>query len=317
MFLILGRSWESMNGSTMSLNESPSPEMRHHNGWRMDQPPPPPDTIPPVPTKAAPEPPKFLEKRDSFLAHRQDRDTFGVHRNNNEYDDDDNGNDDDESKNSFTNNWRNRNNFLVDDHVDNSRGMISAKTTTDDRPTYRTHQLNKVAKDKERKLTNTNSHKIDIKEWQESTTKPTPIPIDMPKVHPLNNTACITYSRIPWSLRVRKDYFTPAENLGSPQVLHIIFCQIVSDILNLTPCLRLTPNERKAGLSMLNNYDINEDNFTGKQHTMRIKRHVIDLARSWALYFSKLFLVSGANQVHFEIYFSLTLNNLIPNFTDV
>lgn len=106
----------------------------------------------------------------------------------------------------------------------------------------------------------------------------------------------ITYNRVAWILRVRKEYFSPSEPLGPPAALHLIFCQIAADVYGITPCLRLTPNEKRAGINMLSGYGITAENFPDNQRA-NIKRSVIELARTWPLYFSRLFTVTGTAQV--------------------
>lgn len=113
---------------------------------------------------------------------------------------------------------------------------------------------------------------------------------------PLGAAACVTYNRVSWLLRVRKEVFSPSEPLGPPTALHLIFCQIVGDVYGLTPCLRLTQNEKRAGVNMLSGYGVTAENFNNS-HRANIKRNVIELARTWPLYFSRLFPVSGAAQV--------------------
>lgn len=116
------------------------------------------------------------------------------------------------------------------------------------------------------------------------------------KLLPHGSAACVTYNRVSWTLRVRKEYFTPTEGLGPPTALHLMFCQIVNDVFGVTPCIRLSQADRRAGLNMLNGYGVTVENM-GNPHRAHIKRHIVDLAKTWPLYFSRLFLVSGAGQV--------------------
>lgn len=97
--------WDSVDGSQGQNSGSPSPEnLRSHmnssksptqqswnsTAWRPVPPPPPigPQSLPPAPSVPAPPPPirppapvEPLRDRESFMAQRQDRDTFGVHQN--------------------------------------------------------------------------------------------------------------------------------------------------------------------------------------------------------------------------------------------
>lgn len=116
------------------------------------------------------------------------------------------------------------------------------------------------------------------------------------RLAPLGVSACVTYNRVSWLLRVRKEVFSPNEALGPPSILHLIFCQIAGDVYGLTPCLRLTQAEKRAGVNMLSGYGVTAENFN-TSHRANIKRNVIELARTWPLYFARLFPVSGAAQV--------------------
>lgn len=116
------------------------------------------------------------------------------------------------------------------------------------------------------------------------------------KLLPPGTLPYVTYNRVAWILRVRKEFFSPSEPLGPPSALHLIFCQIAGDVYGITPCLRLTPNEKRAGINMLSGYGITADNFLTNQRA-NIKRNVIELARTWPLYFSRLFTVTGSAQV--------------------
>lgn len=113
---------------------------------------------------------------------------------------------------------------------------------------------------------------------------------------PLGSSACITYNRVSWLLRVRKEVFSPSEALGPPAAQHLIFCQIANDVYGSTSCLRLSQSERRAGVNMLSGYGITAEN-TNTPHRANVKRSVIELARTWPLYFARLFPVSGAAQV--------------------
>lgn len=72
-------------------------------------------------------------------------------------------------------------------------------------------------------------------------------------------------------------------------------------MFGVTPCLRLSQADRRAGLNMLTGYGVTAENISGP-HRAHIKRHVVDLSRTWPLYFSRLFPVSGATQVRAVYY---------------
>lgn len=130
--------------------------------------------------------------------------------------------------------------------------------------------------------------------------KPPDSPKTTPRLLPIGTAACVTYNRVSWLLRVRKEVFTPAEPIGPPSSLHLIFCQIAADIFGITACMRISQNEKRAGMTMLTGYGISAENLNSP-HRTNIKRSVVELARTWPLYFVRLFPVSGAAQVRFNL----------------
>ncbi|KAJ8956705.1 hypothetical protein NQ318_014060 [Aromia moschata] len=316
--------------------KSPTQQSWASSSWKPGPPPPPigPNSLPPAPPGPAPPPPivrpnqppppvEPVSRESSFMAQRQDRDTFGVHQNrviqNNS------------KRNSFSANWEVHSSMTqetaddaaswakegleVDKHDGRtSRGsweMADSTTNTSidprhlseqwereerkfeknknarkeamnhepiERPTFRTHMFNKSAQEREKKHSVASTLMTDKTERTEGV------------------AACVTYNRVSWILRVRKEVFSPSEPLGPPSSLHLIFCQIVGDVYGLTPCLRLTQNEKRAGVNMLSGYGITAENYNSS-HRANVKRSVIELARTWPLYFARLFPVSGAAQV--------------------
>lgn len=105
----------------MHMNsKSPTQHSWASSNWKPGPPPPPigPTTLPPAPPGPAPPPPVRPQQppppiepvRDSFMAQRQDRDTFGVHQNravqNNS------------KRNSFSANWDAQSSLAPDGHDD-------------------------------------------------------------------------------------------------------------------------------------------------------------------------------------------------------
>ncbi|XP_017773416.1 PREDICTED: unconventional myosin-XV [Nicrophorus vespilloides] len=344
--------------------KSPTQSSWASSSWKPGPPPPPIGPLPPAPSGPAPpppirplqqqhqpqqqqqqsQPPAPVEPRvESFMAQRQDRDTFGVHQNRNSM------MNLSSKRNSFSANWdiqssvtqdtqeeeekiietsrrdswdepdlgekRSKINPLLNDRWDldpkpKMMMMMQQQQQSDtpsERPTFRTHQFSKAEKEREKKhsVSTINTEKMD--EWPEFMrpikTPPvskSPVPESSPKTGsrllPLGAPACVTYNRVSWLLRVRKEVFTPSEPLGPPSTLHLIFCQIAADAFGLTTCIRLSQSERRAGVAMLNGYGVTSDNFN-TPHRANIKRNVIDLARTWPLYFSRFFQVSGAAQL--------------------
>ncbi|XP_065213017.1 unconventional myosin-XV isoform X2 [Planococcus citri] len=105
------------------------------------------------------------------------------------------------------------------------------------------------------------------------------------------NGVHITYNRVPWKLNIRKEVFSPKETTSSPLVLHLIFCQIVNDVLTKNMA-RITNNEKSEMLQLLEKYDITVNNMHSNQHKASTKRSVIEVAQHWLLYFARIFPVS-------------------------
>ncbi|XP_045475987.1 unconventional myosin-XV isoform X2 [Harmonia axyridis] len=357
-------------------SNSPSNTSWSNGNWKPGPPPPPmgPNSIPPAPSGPAPPPPAMRpmqslnsvdSARDSFMAQRQDRDTFGVHQNRVLMES--------SKRNSFSANWDSQSSITQEtqddmqwgkDSVDieksesrdswdqndypvnkmdsmprrnvqkerverNERRDIERRDTErrekkafkepTERPTFKTHMFNKSAQEREKKLSIASTQMTDKTENQEWPEFMRPIPSPPPKspqplkktlegpmttsspkttprLLPLGSSASITYNRVAWLLKVRKEFFTPSENFGSPAALHLIFSQIASDVYGLSSCLRLTQSEKRAGVNMLSGYGVTADNFHVSNRA-NIKRNVVELARTWPLYFARLFPVSGAAQL--------------------
>ena len=45
-------------------------------------------------------------------------------------------------------------------------------------------------------------------------------------VHPPHSRTHFAYNRVPWSLKVRKELFSPSETVNSPLAVNLIFCQV-------------------------------------------------------------------------------------------
>ncbi|XP_030752101.1 unconventional myosin-XV isoform X2 [Sitophilus oryzae] len=300
------------------------------------------------------------DQQSSFMAQRQDRDTFGVHQNrvmnhNNSKRNSFSANWEVQSSITETHHdatsWAHEDSDRHDGRISrDSWDMADSTTITSidareverrwdrddrkydksknqskepsERPTFRTHQLNKSALEREKKhsLASTamtdKTDRHEVQEWPEFMrpikTPPSKSPVNNQpstedveeprsptspnRLLPLGTSAYVTYNRVSWLLRVRKEYFSPSEPLGPLNALHLIFCQIAADVYGVTPCIRLTANEKRAGVNMLSGYGVTAENFTSS-HRANIKRNVIELARTWPLYFSRLFPVSGAAQL--------------------
>ncbi|CAG9785914.1 unnamed protein product [Diatraea saccharalis] len=91
----------------------------------------------------------------------------------------------------------------------------------------------------------------------------------------------MTYSRVPWKLRVRKELFTPLETYNDPAILDLLYAQIVHDINSTLPSLRISAAERRAGGAWLR-----AQAAPARAH---VKRQAVEMARAWPFYFARLF----------------------------
>ncbi|KAB0792987.1 hypothetical protein PPYR_12607 [Photinus pyralis] len=362
-----GDSVDSLQKSSSSSPETKSPTNWPGSNWRSPPPPIPisPSSIPPVPSVPAPPPPVRPQQpppqpepfRDSFMAQRQERDTFGVHQNLVEQSN--------SKRNSFSANWDIQSSLTQDtqddgasnwakfDHANRKdswdqseiikmeqnvtrRSMVAAmnehwddepkpKAQAKDhepteRPTFRTHQMNKVAKEREKKhsvstintekteklecnfrlagvyATDTDASTVEVPSSAQHRLGQSALPQVQNRPLPPGPNGYVAYNRVPWSLRIRKEVFLPGESLGPPAALHLVFCQIVSDIYGTTPCLRLSQEDRRTGMNMLSGYGVKPENLNSP-HRAHIKKSIVELARTWPLYFARFFPVSGAAQL--------------------
>ncbi|ELU02236.1 hypothetical protein CAPTEDRAFT_227847 [Capitella teleta] len=104
-----------------------------------------------------------------------------------------------------------------------------------------------------------------------------------------------TYSPVPWTLEVRKEVFTPTEQIENPAVLNLIFAQVVMDVF-ATACLRIRKEDRLKMRSTLEHHGISPRNVLDK-HREQTKRFIVDSARDWPFYFSRLYPVNGGKKM--------------------
>ncbi|OWR53588.1 myosin xv [Danaus plexippus plexippus] len=145
-----------------------------------------------------------------------------------------------------------------------------------ERPTFKTHM---AQKERNRKMEaerrqSVSTHLTDKTDLNEQTPAPAAfLPSDR---------SFLTYSRVPWKLRVRKEVFTPLETYNEPAILDLLYAQIVHDITSSSPCLRISASERRAGAAWLR---------TAGGARAATKRQAVDMAREWPFYFARLFSV--------------------------
>lgn len=176
-----------------------------------------------------------------------------------------------------------------------------SKPTTPERATFKTHMISKNAFDRERKSSvstlTSNRDKYDDTEMvvDDFVSPAIPAPVPGPPMMKSTALACLTYNRVAWKLRVRKEVFRPNETVGPPAALDLLFSQVAADIFNITSCLRISPQERTQALSLMASHGITVENVQSQVRAI-VKRHLVDMARGWPLYFARLFVVSGSPQ---------------------
>ncbi|XP_017002294.2 unconventional myosin-XV isoform X1 [Drosophila takahashii] len=202
------------------------------------------------------------------------------------------------------------------------QASLDTTTRSSGLATFRTHMAQKYEHERKRK----SSASSGMREELDATPPPVMVPAPVPPPPVTTTTsssssnipgglgvvassACLTYNRVPWKLRVRKEVFQPHEPIGPPVALDLLFAQVLGDVFGVTPCLRITPQEKSSALNMLHGHGVSVDTLsnrngggggsgggggTGGQVRALVKRHLVDMARDWPLYFARLFAVQGA-----------------------
>ncbi|CAF4869828.1 unnamed protein product [Pieris macdunnoughi] len=145
-----------------------------------------------------------------------------------------------------------------------------------DRPTFKTHM---AQKERDRKLEaerrqSVSTHVTDKTEHLENIPAPAAF-------LPASDRSFLTYQRVPWKLRVRKEVFSPLETYSEPAILDLLYAQIVSDITSTLPSLRISTADRRAGNTWLRS----------QNGPVRVasKRQAVEMAREWPFYFARLY----------------------------
>ncbi|XP_061392176.1 LOW QUALITY PROTEIN: unconventional myosin-XV [Musca vetustissima] len=185
-------------------------------------------------------------------------------------------------------------------HASNVANVSSVSHTP---ATFRTHMAQKYEKERKRKSSASTTVSQSTTRRDEETDGgdewplpaiPAPVPAPASLKHPAN--ACLTYNRVPWKLRIRKEVFHPNEPIGPPVALDLLFAQVSADVFGLTPSLRISPQEKAAAINMLSGHGVTAETVRSQNVRAIVKRHLIDMAREWPLYFARLFPVQGAPQ---------------------
>uniref|UniRef100_A0A2A4K5C9 Unconventional myosin-XV n=1 Tax=Heliothis virescens TaxID=7102 RepID=A0A2A4K5C9_HELVI len=146
-----------------------------------------------------------------------------------------------------------------------------------ERATFKTHM---AQKERDRKMEAERRHSVSthVTDRTEHIERDVPAPAALLP----SDRSFLTYSRVPWKLRVRKEVFTPLENYNDPAILDLLYAQIVHDINSTLPSLRMSASERRAGAAWLRAQ-------AGTPVRAATKRQAVEMARSWPFYFARLF----------------------------
>lgn len=167
--------------------------------------------------------------------------------------------------------------------------------------TFKTHMVQKSVQERERKTSATTVSSLNNDHMNESDLSvhdpPAPVmPLPAQPSLKAPAAACLTYNKVTWKLRVRKEVFRPSESVSAPAALDLMFSQITSDVLGLTPCLRINPQEKRAAMNLLNSHGVTIENMSSQVRAI-VKRHLLDMARGWPLYFSRMFILNGSPSI--------------------
>lgn len=176
----------------------------------------------------------------------------------------------------------------------------SATTQMQERATFKTHMAQRMDRDRKTSASTMLSQSTDKPDDSEfdlpSPANAVPAPVPPPTSIKSPAAACMTYNRVPWRLRVRKEVFHPTESIPTPATLDLLFAQVTGDVFGATSCLRISGQEKRNAINLLSNHGILAENVQIQSIRAIVKRHLIDMARSWPLYFARLFIVSGSPQ---------------------
>lgn len=92
---------------------------------------------------------------------------------------------------------------------------------------------------------------------------------------------------------MRKEVFRPSESIGNAASIDLLFAQIITDIFG--PCLRISTQEKRNASNFLANQGLDSELNNANVRSV-VKRQLIEMARLWPLYFSRLFIVNGSPQ---------------------
>ncbi|PVD39191.1 hypothetical protein C0Q70_01819 [Pomacea canaliculata] len=112
------------------------------------------------------------------------------------------------------------------------------------------------------------------------------------ELYPQNKKYFLMYSKVPWSLLIRKEVGVLAsERLDNSTILHLVYCQVVQDVFN-NACVRISKEQRIKMRSMLDGHGVEKSNYLTKELSLQVKKVIVDTAKEWPTYFCRLFPIA-------------------------
>lgn len=116
------------------------------------------------------------------------------------------------------------------------------------------------------------------------------------RLYPPSSAPYITYTKVEWRIRIRKEVFQPGEQLQEPQALHLVFCQVVADAFG-PACIRLREDEAARLRALCDSLGVSPSPESRTRAPVQAQRSVVEAARDLPLYFSRMFPASGGRQL--------------------
>ena len=117
----------------------------------------------------------------------------------------------------------------------------------------------------------------------------------------LPNKTFFSYSQVPWTLHLKKEVFSPSERLEHSTSLDLIFLQVMKDYVATPLCIRMTEKDKNQLTNLLETSGYINPVLSSdfESFTDGLKRQIVDTARDWPYYFTRLFPVAVSGLWHF------------------